>query len=49
MEGKELTGIRNSYYRGVNALRMTFGKGVQPTVIRAKRMEKRREEYEIEL
>ena len=49
MEGKELTGIRNSYYRGVNALRMSFGKGVRPTVIRATEMEKRREEYEIEL
>ena len=49
MEGKELTGIRNSYYRGLNALRMTFGKGVQPTAIRGTGMEKRREEYEIEL
>jgi RNA polymerase sigma-70 factor, ECF subfamily len=49
MEGKELTGIRNTYYRGVNALRMTFGKEVRPTVIRATEMEKRREEYEIGL
>ena len=37
MEGKELSGIRNSYYRGVNALKMTFGKGVRPTVIRGHR------------
>jgi hypothetical protein len=49
MEGKELTGIRNSYCRGVNALKMTFGKGARPTVIQARGMEKRREEYEVEL
>jgi RNA polymerase sigma factor (sigma-70 family) len=49
MEGKELSGIRNSYYRGVNALRITLGKGVRPAAIRPTGMEKRREEYEIEL
>src|SRR5260370_21079152 len=49
MERKELSGIRNSYYRGVNALRTTLAKGVRPTVVRATGMAKRREEYEIEL
>ena len=45
MEGKELTGIRNSYYRGVNALKINLGRGTRPRETRTDR----REEYEIEL
>ena len=49
IEGKELAGIRNSYYRGLNALKKTLGKNVRATQVRAAGAEKRQEEYEIEL
>jgi RNA polymerase sigma-70 factor, ECF subfamily len=46
IEGKEFTGIRNSYYRGLYALRAILAKTVQ----HARPVEaKGREEYEIEL
>jgi RNA polymerase sigma-70 factor, ECF subfamily len=49
MDGRELSGIRNTYYRGVNALRTTLGTEARPTQIRGADLAKRREEYEIEL
>ena len=49
MEGKELSGIRNSYYRGVNALKNSLGKGTRSGEVRSTDLTKRREEYEIEL
>ena len=36
MEGKELTGIRNSYYRGLNALRSFLGRDVRRSADKAK-------------
>jgi RNA polymerase sigma-70 factor (ECF subfamily) len=45
MEGKELGAIRNSYYRGLKALKASLGEGVS----RAPTSAKRQEEYEIEL
>ena len=49
IEGKELTGIRNSYYRGVNALKTTLNKGIRPAEVRTTGIEKRRQEYEVKL
>jgi RNA polymerase sigma-70 factor, ECF subfamily len=48
MEGKELPGIRNSYYRGINALRSFLGVGVRRSGEKAKGSA-RKEPYEIEL
>jgi RNA polymerase sigma-70 factor (ECF subfamily) len=47
MQGKELAGIRNSYYRGLNALKVFLGGGVRQEKVRVSA--KRKEEYEIEL
>jgi RNA polymerase sigma-70 factor (ECF subfamily) len=49
MEGKELTAIRNSYYRGLNALKLFLGGGVRRNGHRAAVSANRKEEYEIEL
>jgi RNA polymerase sigma-70 factor (ECF subfamily) len=49
IEGKELTAIRNSYYRGVNALKTFLGGGVRRIEDRVRVSAKRKEEYEIEL
>ncbi len=49
MQGKELAGIRNSYYRGINALRLVLGGGVRRSEEKARVSAKRKEEYEIEL
>jgi RNA polymerase sigma-70 factor (ECF subfamily) len=49
MQGKELAGIRNSYYRGINALKVFLGGGVRRSEEKAKVLAKRKEEYEIEL
>jgi hypothetical protein len=49
MQGKELAGIRNSYYRGINALRLVLGGGVRRNEERTRVSAKRKEEYEIEL
>jgi RNA polymerase sigma-70 factor (ECF subfamily) len=49
LQGKELAGIRNSYYRGINALKAFLGGGVRRGEVRAKVLAKRKEEYEIEL
>jgi RNA polymerase sigma-70 factor (ECF subfamily) len=49
MEGKELTAIRNSYYRGINALKLFLGGGVRRSEDRVLVSAKRKEEYEIEL
>ena len=49
MEGKELAGIRNSYYRGINALRSFLGRDIRRSVDKAKVSVNRKEEYEIEL
>src|SRR6266852_3910014 len=49
MEGKELTAIRNSYYRGVKALKTVLSVGVRRTTVRTTISAKRQEEYEIEL
>ncbi len=52
MEGKELGATRNSYYRGLSALKTILTKGdrgERSTAVRAMGVEKRREEYEIEL
>lgn len=47
MGGKGLPGIRNSYYRAMDALRTMLGKG--KVQVRNQVEAKRREEYEIEL
>src|SRR6266853_4940553 len=54
MEGKELGATRNSYYRGLSALKTILSKGdrstnVQSTGVRSIGVEKRQQEYEIEL
>ena len=49
MEGKELGAIRNSYYRGLKALKTVLRVGVRRTTVRTTISAKRREEYEIEL
>ncbi len=49
MEGKELGAIRNSYYRGLKALKTVLSVGVRRTTVRTTISAKRREEYEIEL
>jgi RNA polymerase sigma-70 factor (ECF subfamily) len=49
MEGKELGAIRNSYYRGLKALKAILTEGVRRTHVRREASTKRREEYEIEL
>ena len=49
MEGKELTAIRNSYYRGLNALKTFLGGGVRRSEASSMVSAKRKEEYEIEL
>ena len=47
LEGKGLSGIRNSYYRGISALKAFLDGGVRPSEARI--LAKRKEEYEIEL
>jgi RNA polymerase sigma-70 factor (ECF subfamily) len=49
MEGKELGATRNSYYRGLKALKTILAERVRPTQVRATVRTKRQEEYEIEL
>jgi len=49
IEGKELGAIRNSYYRGLKALKTVLSVGVRRTTVRTTISAKRREEYEIEL
>ena len=49
MEGKELGATRNSYYRGLNALKTLLTKGNRSTEVREIGVEKRRKEYGIEL
>ena len=49
MEGKELGAIRNSYYRGLKALKVILSEGVRRTPVRRGAAAKRREDYEIEL
>jgi len=49
MEGKELGAIRNSYYRGLKALKTVLCERVRPSRIRTTIPTKRQEEYEIEL
>ncbi len=49
MEGKELGAIRNSYYRGLKALKTVLCERVRPSKVRATSPTKRQEEYEIEL
>jgi RNA polymerase sigma-70 factor, ECF subfamily len=49
MEGKELGAIRNSYYRGLKALKAGLTEVVRPSKVRAATPTKRQEEYEIEL
>jgi RNA polymerase sigma-70 factor (ECF subfamily) len=49
MQGKELGAIRNSYYRGLKALKTVLSVGVRRTTVRTTTSAKRREEYEIEL
>ena len=49
MQGRELAGIRNSYYRGINALKLFLGGGVRRSEDKARVSAKRKEEYEIEL
>jgi RNA polymerase sigma-70 factor, ECF subfamily len=49
MQGKELAGIRNSYYRGINALKLFLGGGVRRSEEKFKVSTRRKEEYEIEL
>jgi len=49
MEGKELGTIRNSYYRGLKALKTALSEGVRRSHVRATPPAKRQEEYEIKL
>src|SRR6266513_1812891 len=49
MEGKELAGIRNSYYRGINALRSFLGRDIRRGADKAKVSATRKVQYEIEL
>jgi RNA polymerase sigma-70 factor (ECF subfamily) len=49
MEGKELGAIRNSYYRGLKALRAILGEGAGSRQVVTRVSRKRQEEYEIEL
>jgi RNA polymerase sigma-70 factor, ECF subfamily len=49
LQGKELAGIRNSYYRGLNALKLFLGGGARRSEEKVKVVAKRKEEYEIEL
>ena len=49
MEGKELGAIRNSYYRGLKALKAVLTEVVRPTKVRAMTPTKKQEDYEIEL
>ena len=49
MEGKELGAIRNTYYRGLKALKMLLWERVRPSSARMSMARKRQEEYEIEL
>ena len=49
LEGKELGAIRNSYYRGLKALKTVLSVGVRRTTVGTTISAKRREEYEIEL
>ena len=49
MEGKELGAIRNSYYRGLKALKAVLTEVVRPTKVRAMTPTKKQEDHEIEL
>jgi RNA polymerase sigma-70 factor (ECF subfamily) len=49
LERKELGAIRNSYYRGLKALKTVLTEGVRRSQVRTALASKRREEYEIEL
>lgn len=49
MEGKELGAIRNSYYRGLKALKTALSQVIGRSQVRATSPTKRQEEYEIEL
>lgn len=49
MEGKELGAIRNSYYRGLKALKAALNGVIRRSSVRATPSAKRQEEYEIEL
>ena len=49
IERKELPGIRNTYYRGIHALKLFLGRGLQRSEERCGVPTKRKEEYEIEL
>lgn len=49
MEGKELGAIRNSYYRGLKALKTGLSGVIRRSQVRAASPAKRQEEYEIEL
>jgi len=48
LEGRELTSIRNSYYRGIKALRMTWGRVTARADDKASVSTDRKAEYEIE-
>jgi RNA polymerase sigma-70 factor (ECF subfamily) len=49
MEGKALTAIRNSYYRGLKSLKALVGGAPQPARVRSTESAKRRDEYEVKL
>jgi hypothetical protein len=49
MQGKELAGIRNSYYRGLNTLKTFLGGGARRSEEKVRVSTKRKEQYEIEL
>jgi RNA polymerase sigma-70 factor, ECF subfamily len=49
MEGKELGAIRNSYYRGLKALKAVLTDANRRSQVRSTTPAKRQEEYEIEL
>jgi RNA polymerase sigma-70 factor, ECF subfamily len=49
MDGRELTATRNSYYRGLKAMKTFLGESVRRSEDKAKVLTRRKEEYEIEL
>lgn len=49
LEGRELTSVRNSYYRGIKAMRMAWARDSLRADDKAAVSARRKEEYEIEL